>query len=148
MESKVKEILALKGDTVHQVSPASTVLKAIELMNARRIGALLVVDDGTPVGMFTERDVLTRVVPPALDAARTTVEEVMSRDLIMIRPDISIHDAMRIVTEKRRRHLPVLEDGRLLGMISIGDLTRWQVREHENEVETLLQYINGPQVRG
>ena len=148
MESKVKEILAIKGDTVHQVSPASTVFDAIQVMNDHRIGALLVVDGGTPVGMFTERDVLTRVVPPGLDAARVTVSEVMSRDLITIRPDLSIHNAMRIVTEKKRRHLPVVEDGRLLGMISIGDLTRWLVREYGNEVETLLQYINGPQVRG
>ena len=148
MESKVKEILAVKGDTVHQVSPASTVFDAIQEMNDPRHGALLVVDGGTPVGMFTERDVLTRVVPPGLDAARVTVGEVMSRDLITIRPDLSIHNAMRVVTEKKRRHLPVVEDGRLLGMISIGDLTRWLVREYGNEVETLLQYINGPQVRG
>ncbi len=148
MESKVKEILACKGDTVHQVSPTSSVLEAIQLMNVRKIGALLVTEKGCPVGMFTERDVLTRVVPPGRDAARTTVEEVMSTDLIVIRPDTSVENAMRIVTEKKRRHLPVVEEGRLLGMISIGDLTRWMVREHENEVETLLEYINGPQVRG
>lgn len=147
MHTKIKEILGYKGGTVHQVSPDDSVLEAIELMNFRKVGAVVVTREEYPVGMFTERDVLTRVVPAGLDAGRTSVSDVMSTDLVVIKPTISVEDALRIITQKKRRHLPVLDEGRLVGLISVGDLTRWLVREHENEIETLLEYIGGPRTR-
>ncbi len=148
MQTQIKEILAYKGDTVHRVSPSSTVAEAIQLMNDRKIGATVVMDGDRLVGMFTERDVLKRVVPMGKDTARTPVSEVMSTDLVVIKPTLTVEEAMQVVTEKKRRHLPVMKGERLVGLISIGDLTRWLVREHENEIETLLEYISGPQLQG
>lgn len=147
MQTHIKEILAYKGGAVHRVSPANTVAEAIQLMNDRKIGATVVIDGERLVGMFTERDVLTRVVPMGRDAARTPVSEVMSTDLIVIKPTLTVEEAMQVITEKKRRHLPVMNGEQLIGLISIGDLTRWLVREHENEIETLLEYINGPQLQ-
>ncbi len=145
MQTQIKEILAYKGGTVHRVSPSNTVAEAIQVMNDLRIGATVVMEGERLVGMFTERDVLTRVVPAGRDAARMLVGEVMSTELLVIKPTLTVEEAMQVVTEKKRRHLPVMDGGRLVGLISIGDLTRWLVREHENEIETLLEYIGGPQ---
>jgi len=115
-------------------------------MNDKKIGATVVMDGERLVGMFTERDVLTRVVPTGRDANKTAVREVMSTNLVVIKPTLTVEEAMQVITEKRRRHLPVLDGRQLVGLISIGDLTRWLVREHENEIETLLEYISGPQL--
>ena len=93
--------------------------------------------------MFTERDVLSRVIDTDRDPAQTQVREVMSRDLVVIQPSLDIEDAMQVITQKRCRHLPVVEGDQVIGMISIGDLMRWIVREHESYIENLMDYING-----
>lgn len=94
--------------------------------------------------MFTERDVLSRVIDTDRKPAETTVGEVMSRELVVIKPGLSIEDAMQVITQKRCRHLPVMENDQLLGMISIGDLMRWIVREHESYIDNLLEYLHSP----
>ncbi|MCC5834149.1 MAG: CBS domain-containing protein [Opitutales bacterium] len=143
INTPVSRILNVKGSTVHSISPEATVSEAVKTMNEKKIGSLLVVHMGKPVGMFTERDVLTRVVDTCADPKSTKVRDVMTSQLVAIRPSLSIEDTMRIITQKRCRHLPVVEDGVLLGMISIGDVMRWFVREHEMYIENLLDYING-----
>ncbi len=139
----VSAILEHKQAALHGVPPDATVLEAVHLMNENKIGAVLVMEEGKPVGIFTERDVLVRVVDAGLDSAVTKVRDVMSKNLIVIKPTSTIEEAMRVVSEKRCRHLPVMNGDTVAGMISIGDLTRWIVREQDSYVENLLDYIYG-----
>ena len=146
METKtpVSAILDHKGPSVHNIQPDASVLDAVHLMNEKKVGSLLVIENGKSIGIFTERDVLVRIVDARRDPAATTVRDVMTANPIVIKPSVTIEEAMRIVTEKRRRHLPVInEDGELLGLISIGDLMRWIVREQDTYVDHLLDYIHG-----
>jgi len=107
------------------------------------VGAILVLEGGRLVGIFTERDVLRRVVGDGLDPLGVKVSEVMSTKLTTIKPDTTVEDAMQIFTEKRCRHLPVLDGTRLDGAISIGDVTRWMADHHQAEAEHLKNYISG-----
>lgn len=143
MNTPVSDVLAHNGPQVHSVSPEVTVREAVHLMNEKKIGALLVTHNDQPVGMFTERDVLVRIVDAGKSPETTKVHEVMSSKLVTIKRSVTVEKAMKIMTEKRCRHIPVMEEGRLLGMVSIGDLTRWLVREHESYIDNLLNYISG-----
>lgn len=143
MYDPVSAILESKGARVETTSQEVTVAAAVRAMNQGRIGALVVVEGERPVGIFTERDVLVRVVDAALDPATTRVEEVMTRELVVIRLTTQVSEAMSVMTEKRCRHLPVVEDGRLAGMISIGDVTRWTVRDQRHTIDDLVSYIEG-----
>ena len=137
----IERVLAHKGDTVEAIAPETSVLRAVERMNECRIGSLVVCDGDRPIGIFTERDVLVRVVARGLDPKRTPVGEVMTRELIAIRPDVTVTEAMLVITERRCRHLPVVDDRGLRGMVSIGDLTRWLVRDREQTIEDLYEYL-------
>ncbi len=141
MDIAVAKILETKGSEVEVTTPETTVVAAVEQMNRRNIGALVVVDGERSIGIFTERDVLTRVVGKGRDPGRTPVGEVMTRQVVSIEPDMLVRDAMCVITEKRCRHLPVMSDGRLLGMISSGDLTRWTVRDQQRTIEELVDYV-------
>ncbi len=143
MEHQLKAVLDHKGRQVHSVSPEETVLDAIHRMNEKKIGALLVMDGGRPVGMFTERDILRRVVAARRDPAEIKVAEVMSQPLIAMHPDATVEEAMAVMTEKRCRHLPIVEDEKIVGMVSIGDLTRWVSRRQANHIQDLVDYITG-----
>lgn len=139
----VSNILKDKGSLVHFIHPDAKVMEAVRLMNEHKVGALVVIHNQLPVGMFTERDVLLRVVDAGKDPGQTAVKEVMTEKLIIIHPETTIEDSMRIITQKRCRHLPVMDGDRMIGLISIGDLMRWIVREHKNYIDNLLDYING-----
>ncbi|HEX9592736.1 MAG TPA: CBS domain-containing protein [bacterium] len=141
MKDPLWMLLEEKGRVVHSVAPDTTVVDAVNAMNAHRLGAVLVVEQGEPVGIFTERDVLRRVVTPGLPPASTLVGDVMTREVIVVTPTTTVEEAMAIVTEKRCRHLPVVEQDRVTGMISIGDLTRWVTRGHVFELQQLINYI-------
>ncbi len=143
MEHQLMAVLEHKGATVHSVNPEATVLEAVQRMNELGIGALLVVDGERPVGMFTERDVLRRVVDAPGEASGTPVADVMSRELVVVHPEMTVEEAMAVMTEKRCRHLPVLEGERLAGMVSIGDLTRWVSRRQASHIQDLVNYITG-----
>jgi CBS domain-containing protein len=136
-------LLKSKGRTVHTVSPEATVLDAVRKMNHERIGALLVMKDDELVGIFTERDVLIRVVDQARDPAATRVAEVMTGNPVVVTAAATINEAMAIVSEKRCRHLPVVDEGKLLGLVSAGDLTHWVTRGHEYHIQDLVNYITG-----
>lgn len=141
MNTPISAILDRKGRGVFSVAPSVTVTTAVAEMNRHRVGSVLVIEDGKLAGIFTERDVLRRVVGAALDPNRTLVAEVMSRGVVSIFPEATIDEAMRLFTEKRFRHLPVMERGRLVGTISIGDVTRWMADMHRAEAEHLKNYI-------
>jgi CBS domain-containing protein len=143
----VRDILARKGRVIHCVSPDATVLEAAERMNQHRIGALCVSEGDQLVGMFTERDVLCRVVAPRLDPARTKVREVMSHPVVTCSDSAKLEDCALAMSTRRIRHLPVVDpDGggaRLIGLISTGDLMAMEVSEKQAHIEHLHEYLHG-----
>ena len=141
MDSPVSRILADKDGAIESVAASTLVADAVARMNARNIGSVVVLDGDRPIGIFTERDVLTRVVGRGADPTTLRVGEVMTHTIITIRPDTTVREAMMIVTDTRCRHLPVLVDGAVTGMISIGDLTRWVVRAQQRTIDDLTDYI-------
>lgn len=143
MNVPITAILDRKGSNVFTVPPNVTVAEAVAEMNSRRVGSVLVVDGGRLVGIFTERDVLRRVVGAGVDPKSARVADVMTAGVITIGPDATIEEVMVIFTEKRCRHLPVMENNRLVGTISIGDVTRWMADAHRTEAEHLKNYIAG-----
>lgn len=142
--SKVVDLLRSKGADVFTIRPTQSVLEAAREMNLRRVGALVVVnDERAPVGIVTERDILTRIVAAELPPASTTVGDVMTTRLITCStstPTEELRDAMR---KHRIRHVPVVEDGRLCGMVSIGDLNIAEVKVMSETIRYFEQYIYG-----
>lgn len=143
MDTPISTLLERKGSAVHSVRSDLTVSAAVAEMNRHRIGCLVVVDDGALVGIFTERDVLKRVVGEGVDPRSARVSDVMTPRPLTIDPHATVGQVMEIFTEKRCRHLPVISEGRLSGLISIGDVSRWSVDVHRAECEHLKSYIAG-----
>ena len=143
MNTPISAILERKGPAVHAVPSTYTISHAVDEMNRHRIGSIVVVEGNRLVGIFTERDVLRRVVGAALDPKVMRVADVMSKNLITITPETTIEEVMVIFTEKRVRHLPVIANGELVGLISIGDISRWIADTHRAEAEHLKNYIAG-----
>jgi CBS domain-containing protein len=143
MNVPVSAILDRKGRNVFSVGPHVSVAEAVAEMNSHRVGSVLVIEHDQLVGIFTERDVLRRVVGPGLDPHQVAVEKVMTTSVMTIAPDATIEETMALFTEKRFRHLPVMEHGELIGTISIGDVTRWISDHHRAEAESLKNYIAG-----
>lgn len=134
------DILKNKASSVHYVHAQSTVSAAVKEMNRLRIGSVMVKRGDAVVGIFTERDILVRVVAEGRDAESTSIEEVMTQDFQSITAETTVEDTMHLMTEKRVRHLPVFQDDSLVGMISIGDVTRWLLEANEIEAENLRRY--------
>ncbi len=107
-------------------------------MTAGKIGALMVMDGGRLTGIFTERDALNKVLAASLDPANTRVSEVMTKDPYCIGPTTTVGEAMQLITERRFRHLPIVDNGRVLAVVSSGDLTRWLVQDQMGEVKELV----------
>jgi len=143
MQDTLETVLAGKGPAIHYVVPETTVLDAVQKMNEERIGAVLVCLSGEMVGIFTERDVLCRVVGEGRDPAVTKVVEVMTSDLVTVRSTTSVEEAMAVITDQRFRHLPVIDDGELKGLVSSGDLTRRVSRSQEGHIQDLMNFITG-----
>jgi len=141
MNAPITAILDRKGRNVFSVTSTTSVADAVAEMNRNRVGSVLIIDGGRLMGIFTERDVLRRVVGEGVDPRRTRVGEVMTPDVLTITPQATIEDTMVLFTEKRCRHLPVVESGRIIGTISIGDVTRWMADAHRAEAESLKNYI-------
>ena len=137
----LRDILARKGHEVISVGPADTVLHAANLMNERAIGGLLVLEGDEPIGIFTERDVLRRVVAPGRDPATTRVADVMSVPVTSCEPDLSLEDGAALMTERRIRHLPVRDAGRLAGVVTIGDLLAYQVSEQRATIAQMTSSL-------
>ena len=143
MNTSISTLLEHKGSDIYSVPAAATVADAVREMNRQKIGCVLVMDDGRIAGIFTERDVLTRVVANEIDPKATSVARVMTPEVNTVAPEATLDEVMTIFAEKRCRHLPVIEDGRLLGLISIGDISRWVAAARHAECEQLKQYIAG-----
>jgi CBS domain-containing protein len=141
--SRVAEILAGKEGPVHTIAHEATVYDAIERMVRHNVGSLIVMENETMTGIFTERDYLRRIALEGRTSRNTRVSEVMTRDLIVVGPEESVEDCMAIMSQRRIRHLPVMRDGALAGVVSIGDVVRHLSREREVEIRFLKDYISG-----
>lgn len=140
----VRDILARKGQQVWSLGGAATVLDAARFMAEHKIGAVLVLEGEHIAGMFSERDVLQRVVAEGRDPAQTTVGEVMTVEVACCTPDTTLAEARGAMKNRRIRHLPVVDgDERLLGLISIGDLNAFQVADQEQTIFLLNEYLYG-----
>ena len=137
----VNEILKAKGRDVWTVSSDSTVYDALQEMADKNVGALLVVEDGKLVGVFSERDYARKVILHGKASKDTLVKEIMSTEMFWVRPDQTVAVCMELMTNKRIRHLPVLDEGRLVGVISIGDVVKAVISEKEFAIQQLEQYI-------
>jgi len=140
----VLDILATKGDHVHTIAASATVLEATQLMNDQKIGALVVMDGRKVAGMFTERDVLRRVIAEERSPRQVRVGDVMTREIVCCGPDTDLDDASAIMRDRRIRHLPICDDdGQLHGLISIGDLNAFHASHQEAHISFLSEYVYG-----
>jgi CBS domain-containing protein len=144
MGARVEHILRIKGANIHAVPESASVADAVDVMNGHRIGSVLVLDGQELRGILSERDVLRRVIGEGRNPKLTFVHEVMTRNLWTVTPDTPIHQAMALISATRCRHLPVLDERTVIGLVSIGDLTAWMVRELNTEIVDLASYIHGP----
>lgn len=137
----ISRVLERKGSTVYCADERESVDRAVARMNEQKIGALLVGSLDAPRGIFSERDVLVRVIGEGRDPGRTLVRDVMTRDVITIEPSTTVDEAMVIITEHRCRHLPVIASSRVCGIISSGDLTSWLVYRQQQTIDDLNTFI-------
>jgi len=138
---KVQQLLDEKGTRVWSIGPEATVYEALALMAEKGIGALMVTDGASPVGLFSERDYARNVILKGRTSQHTPVREVMSSPVLCVTPGQSLEEAMALMTERRVRHLPVIRDDEVVGMISIGDLIKSIISEQRFIIEQLEHYI-------
>ena len=146
----VRQILEAKGYDVWSVNPDTTIYEALQLLAAKGIGAVLVLEDDTLVGIFSERDYARKVVLQGKSSRATPVREAMTDRVIYVRPDQSVEACMALMTEHHIRHLPVLEGNRVVGVISIGDVVKSVISQQANTIYHLETYITEgyPQIAG
>lgn len=141
--ANVRQLIEGRAQPVATIAPEATALEAARLMNDRRIGALVVVGEGAgPVGILTERDILTRLVAKSRDPASTIVGDLMTEHLITCEPETKLVELRDLMRERRIRHVPVMEDGHLTGMVSIGDLNAAEAGALTETIKSLEAYIS------
>ena len=141
MVETVASLLKGKGSAVHSVSPDTPVYDAVGMMAAKGIGAVLVMERGSLVGILSAKDYGTRVVLKGLNGKDVRTLEVMTSPVVTIGPEVKIMDAMQILTTKKMRHLPVLENGKLVGVVTLGDLVREVLADQEHKIDQLMRYV-------
>jgi CBS domain-containing protein len=139
----VQQLLDQKGPEVWTVDPDSSVLDAIKLMDDKDVGSIVVARNSEPIGIFTERHDTRNVFLKGRSSPTTPVGEVMARRVVCARPDQTIEECMAIMTEKRVRHLPVLQEKKLIGLVSIGDLVKSKIADQKFTIDQLVDYIHG-----
>ena len=135
------QLVEAKGNETWSVAPGSSVIDALRLMAEKEIGAVLVTEGDTLVGVLSERDYARKVILEGRSSSDTRVDEIMTRDVVYARPSHTVQECMALMTDKRVRHLPVMDDDKLFGMISIGDLVKETIAEQRFIIEQLEQYI-------
>ncbi|KAA3642890.1 MAG: CBS domain-containing protein [Chloroflexi bacterium] len=141
--STVNQILGAKGKDVWSIGPDEPVLDALKLMAEKDVGALLVLHESAVVGILSERDYARKIVLKGKRSMSTPVSEIMTKEVIFVQPEASIRDCMELMTSSRIRHLPVMNGNQLIGLISIGDVVREIISDHEMKIEQLENYIKG-----
>jgi CBS domain-containing protein len=142
MNATIGTLLEFKGSHIYSVPPTTPVMEAVLEMNRHNIGSIAVIEGSRLVGMFTARDVMHKVVPAQLDARITPVSQVMHSDYPALTKEMTIDDAMELFDTHNFRHLPIVEAGRIIGILSIGDLSRWCATANRAEAESLKNYIH------
>ncbi len=140
---KIRDILTGKGSQIWSVGPDDKVFDALRLMEAEHLGALLVLEDGQLTGIISERDYARKVILRGRFSHATRVAEIMSSNVVCARPDQSIEESMAVMTDRRIRHLPVLDGDTVIGVVSIGDLVKAVIAEQQFVIEQLEHYITG-----
>jgi CBS domain-containing protein len=136
--SPLSSMLVDTRRAINTVQPDTSIADSIRLMNDQNIGAVLVMEDDKLAGIFTERDALAKVLPGGIDPVSTKISAVMTKDPVYVDPSTTVEEAMSIVTNRRVRHLPILHNGKLVGIVSSGDLTHWLVEDRESEIRELV----------
>ena len=144
MAKTVKDLLETKSKEVWTIGPGDLVYDAIVKMATKQIGALVVTEGNKVAGIITERDYARKVILQNKSSKSTTVRSIMTERVIYVRPDQTIEECMALMTEKHIRHLPVLDEEKLIGMISIGDVVKVVISEKEFLIDQLTRYISGP----
>ena len=139
----IGEILGHKGNQVWSISPDAMVYDAIQMMSDKNIGALLVTEGDKLVGILTERDYTRKIALKGKSSKQTAVREILSGEVIHVNPNHTIEECMRLMTDHRVRHLPVLEGDKLVGIVSIGDLVNWIISAQSHTINQLQTYISG-----
>jgi len=139
----IRQVLEKKGPEVTTIAPDETVFRAIEIMAERDIGALVVVANDAPVGLLTERDYARQVILKGRSSVNTAIRDVMVENFQAVTPDDTVEACMELMTDKHIRHLPVLENGRLAGLVSIGDLVKSVIDQQRSTIEQLVGYVSG-----
>ena len=139
----VRQLMRAKGPDVWHIAPDACVIDALRLMADKEVGSLVVLEGEELVGIISERDYARKVILKDKSSLDTPVREIMTQQVISVSPEQSIQDCMALMTHKRVRHLPVLEDGRLVGIISIGDVVKAIISQQEFMIEQLERYIEG-----
>jgi CBS domain-containing protein len=143
MSTTVKQVLEQKGSGTYSVSPEATVMEALEIMAKHDIGAVLALEGARLVGIFTERDYARKVAIKGLSSRDAKVGELMTQNVCTITPSHTIDDVMSIMTQNRFRHLPVVDHGAIVGIVTIGDVVKTVIAEHEATIQQLSSYIAG-----
>ena len=137
----VRNILQIKGNAVHTVNPGTSVYEALEELENNNMGSLVVVENGKLIGIFTERDYARKVILKGRSSKDTQVRDIMTERPIFVTPDATIEECMQLMSSKNFRHLPVLDNDQLVGVISISDLVKFIIREKDFIIENLEHYI-------
>jgi CBS domain-containing protein len=143
LEGKIGAVLKNKSGDIWSISPAASVYEAIEMMAEKQVGALPVMENGQLLGIISERDYARKIILKGRSSKETAVADIMTSNPITITPQHTVAECMKIVTEKRFRHLPVMEGGKMVGMVSIGDLVNWVISEQQQTIRHLEAYISG-----
>ena len=138
----LKQLIAAKGSQVYSIGPDAKVIEALQLMAQKDVGALLVIDGETLVGILSERDYARKVILHGRSSQDVPVREIMTSGVITVTPERTVEECMTLVTQKRIRHLPVTEGGQLIGVVSIGDLVKEVIAEQEQTIKQLESYIH------
>lgn len=142
-ETPVRFVLETKPREVYWLGPDASVYEAIELMATKSIGAVLVLEEGKLVGIISERDYARKVILKGKSSRETAIKEIMSSPVIFVTPECRVDEAMKLMTERRIRHLPIVENDRVIGVVSIGDLVKFLVSEQAATITQLHAYITG-----
>lgn len=139
----VNQLLRVKGGQIFSVTPTDSVLRAIEIMATRHVGALLVMNQGSLLGIISERDYARKVILKQRSSHDTPVGDIMTSPAVTVTLEATVHHCMELMTENRFRHLPVMDSGRVVGMLSIGDLVKAVIEEQREQIQQLERYIAG-----
>jgi CBS domain-containing protein len=142
MKNLVSQILKTKGNKIWSIASQETAYKALQLMSEKNLGAVLVIDKGTVVGIFTERDYARKVILKGKSSKTTPVSELMTKKVLCVGPETSVEDCMSLMTEKFVRHLPVMEKKKLVGVVTQGDVVKQLIADQKFENEELERYIH------